>query len=94
MLSSDAGTSHTQDVSAKADAISNVFIFISLFIDPLQKKKETLNQSAFPFRIQLGQPFIPVMAIPLMNCFWKIINTMDAGIMISAEAAMVADRSV
>ena len=29
-----------------------------------------------------------------MNCFWNTMNTIDAGIMISAEAAMVADRSV
>ena len=37
--------------------------------------------------------FIPVIVIPLMNCFWNIINTIDAGIIIREAAAIVAERS-
>ena len=28
-----------------------------------------------------------------MNCFWKMINTIEAGIIMSEAAAIVADRS-
>lgn len=36
--------------------------------------------------------FMPVMAMPLINCFWKMMNTMATGTMMRAAAAMVADR--
>ena len=37
---------------------------------------------------------MPVRAMPLMNCFWKMMNTIAEGIMMRAAAAMTADRSV
>lgn len=38
--------------------------------------------------------FKPVIEIPLMNCFWNRTKTIAEGIMISAAAAMVAERFV
>ena len=36
---------------------------------------------------------IPLMVIPLINCFWNRIKIMIIGIIIIAAAAIVAERS-
>ena len=76
--------------------IHTVFnIFTSLHITNHRRLHKP--QTTVIFRIEDSNAylyFIPVKAMPSINCFWNAMNTMAEGIIINAEAAITADRSV
>ena len=67
-------------------------VFISLLITnhrPLHKSQKTVI-FWIKERSQCAIYFIPVRAMPSMNCFWNAMKTIAEGIIINADAAITA----